>query len=131
MILKRIKDFFSETVVAECGHKTKRKAVIEIDGRKEVFSCQQKKIPFCFDCFLKMRIICPWCGRSIFPGDPITLYTLPEERGLPSGSIFYDVDTREVVGCLNCVDTGADRAGFWVPPGKVKKLPNPFNFFWK
>ena len=87
----------------------------------------KNKVPdYCLDCIGKMAIRCAWCGKPILIGDPVTLYTPEEGAEIPKYAVRYSGDPRCLVGCLrfDCADTGADRSGFWVPPGLVKKVPS-------
>lgn len=74
-------------------------------------------------------IPCAWCGKSIWPGDPVTLYTPLNKNYQPaSGVVTYRQEPRLFVGCLrrNCANSGMDRSGFWVPPGQVLRVMSPF-----
>lgn len=80
-----------------------------------------------------MSIQCAWCGKSIAIGDPVTLYTPEDSYEVPDYAVPYtEGGSKALVGCLrwNCADTGADRAGFWMPgdngEGKVLRVPNAF-----
>lgn len=109
-----------------CGHKTK------LIGKGKVFGQEYisvRKIPFeyCCGCLEKMAIRCAWCGNPILTGDPVTLYTPLKDFVIPDYAIVYKEDPLQLVGCLGwkCADTGADRTGFWVVPGKVRRVPSP------
>lgn len=86
-----------------------------------------------------MAIRCAWCGNRIFIGDPITLYTpLTQELTqnndfqVPENAVVYSKDPLQLVGCLgwNCAESGADRAGFWVPgengKGRVQRVQTAY-----
>jgi hypothetical protein len=76
-----------------------------------------------------MAIRCAWCGNVIFIGDPITLYTpAKKDFSIPEYAKIYTDKPLRIVGCLrwDCAETGADRAGFWMPPGKVHRMPTAF-----
>jgi hypothetical protein len=80
------------------------------------------KPEFCGDCLTAMAIRCGWCGQTIFIGDPVTLYSRSngELPILPDRAVIYDQVRGTLVGCLgwDCADTGADRAGLWLPDPK-------------
>jgi len=128
LIFSYVRKFLSRTVMAKCGHKTKMVDVIEIDGEKITFSLKKGVRPeYCINCLKEMSIKCAWCGKSILPGDPITLYSPRDESKVPEHAVIYKKDPLQLVGCLRwgCADTGADRAGFWVPPGEVQRVMSP------
>jgi len=110
----------------KCGHRTKRCGSVSAYGH--TITTKMKKndtgsIDYCLDCIGKMAIKCTWCGDPIFVGDPVTLYT-PVDRDfdIPKHAIVYNKEPLQLVGCLSrdCADTGADRAGFWLPDDDVK-----------
>ncbi|MEI6627472.1 MAG: hypothetical protein WCL61_02660 [bacterium] len=82
---------------------------------------------YCLDCIAKMAIRCAWCGEAISIGSPVTLYTPKEDYKIPEYATRYQNNAKSLVGCLrwNCADSGMDRQGFWMPPGKVKRVPSP------
>lgn len=103
---------------------------ITVNGDKTVMKLRYhpfKKVSYCLDCVEKMKIVCPWCGKPIFIGDYITLYT-PKDPNfvIPKGSVIYSKEPLRLVGCqrTSCANTGADYCGFWDIPGKVKKFPS-------
>lgn len=121
---------------SKCGHRTR------LSGRVSVFGAavtttmpkQEDGLPeYCLDCISKMAIRCAWCKDPIFIGDPITLYTPTNpDFEVHEHAVVYNKDPLQVVGCLgwNCADTGADRAGFWLPgndgKGSVSRVPTVF-----
>ncbi len=123
-------NIFKKKIVAGCGHKTLEKDTVTAFGA----SCKTKipivdgKTDYCHRCLEKMAIRCAWCGKVIFIGDPITLYS-PRDKNwkMPDYAVLYNKEHNSYVGCLrwNCAETGADRAGFWYPPGKVYRVPTP------
>lgn len=127
----RLLSFFTKKIVADCGHETKKKDKVTAFGENTEthLSAQGGKIPYCHRCLEKMAIKCAWCGHVIFIGDPITLYT-PSNKDfkVPGHAIIHNKDPLQLVGCLrwDCAETGADRAGFWVPPGNVQRVPTAF-----
>lgn len=120
--------------------------MLTIDGHAGVFCALSKTPEYCPECYAKAVIKCAWCGETILPGDPITLYSpgpptelfiSTKEPGeaqqqrqkkdfvVPEHAVIYQREPRLVlVGCLgwDCADTGGDRAGFWVMPGKVQRV---------
>lgn len=135
MFFERIKSLFGagkieEKVIAEeCGHLTPvRRRITAFGETRELKLRDENKNPlYCLRCLEKMVIRCAWCGRAIFPWDPITLCTPKEDFELPSYAVVYSEDPVQLVGCLrmDCAPTAALRAGFWVPPGQVFRLRSP------
>ena len=123
--------FFKKRITTECGHETKERDVIIAFGEKTITKLPVKngRTPYCHRCIEKMAIRCAWCGKVIFIGDPITLYT-PSNKNfkIPEYAIVYNKKPLQLVGCLrwDCAETGGDRAGFWIPPGKVERVPTGF-----
>lgn len=118
-------------VKANCGHKTKLVNKIYAFGSsvKTRIKPNNGKVEYCHECLQNMAIQCGWCDGAIFIGDPITLYSPNNKDYIPQKSaIIYNHNPLTIVGCLrmNCADTGADRAGFWMPPGGVKRVPTAF-----
>lgn len=119
---------YAHPVMAGCGHLTSLKVIVWFGDDFTLTDMSSQNQPeVCGDCLAAMVIRCGWCSGSIFIGDPVTLYMLPREKmpELPEGSVSYlpdyidggDRSYLSVVGCLrwSCADTGADRAGFWLP----------------
>jgi hypothetical protein len=119
--------FFERKIVANCGHKTKKKDRVRAHNGSTITTLpiKNKKTPYCHRCIEKMAIRCAWCGKVIFIGDPVTLYTKIDGCQIPKHAVFYKQNPIQLVGCLRwgCAETGADRAGFWMPPGKVCRIP--------
>jgi len=114
-----------------CGHRTKMEAEVTHKGETYVISLRASdngRPDYCHECLTNMTIRCAWCGNSIRVGDPVTLYMPRETFVVPPHAVRYDEDTRCLVGCLrwNCGASGIDRMGFWVPPGKVERVPSPY-----
>jgi len=120
----------------KCGHRTKRA------GRVSAFECtiitkmpknESGSVDYCLSCLGGMTIQCAWCKDPIFIGDPVTLYT-PRNRAfvVPPHAVVYNENPLQLVGCLDwlCADTGADRAGFWLPgedgKGRVYCVQMPY-----
>lgn len=114
----------------ECGHKTKIKDSVEAFGEKTEIEVPVKngKTLYCHKCLEKMTIQCAWCGKSIFIGSPITLYS-PRDKNekMSDYAVLYNKENNSFVGCLRrkCADSGFDRMGFWHPPGEVYRVPSP------
>ncbi|MEK7658485.1 MAG: hypothetical protein AAB352_01300 [Patescibacteria group bacterium] len=114
-------------IASICGHKTKLFSPVEIFGEK-IFITLKRKFEYCPECLAKMSIRCAWCGKSILVGDPITLNTpVRKDWQVPDYAVKYKKDPLQLVGCLRweCADSGIDRAGFWMPPGKVYRVASP------
>lgn len=123
-------NIFRKKIVAGCGHETLKKDKVAAFGT----SCETEipivdgKTDYCHRCLEKMAIRCAWCGEAIFIGDPITLYSPSDKnRKMPDYAVLHNEEHNSYVGCLrwNCTETGADRAGFWYPTGKVYRVPSP------
>lgn len=115
----------------ECGHKTKIKNSVTAFGQTTVTQVPVNKdgtTTYCHECLEKMAIRCTWCGHPIFIGDPITLYS-PRDKSkkMPDYAVLHSKEHNSYVGCLRweCAETGADRCGFWYPPGEVHRVPSP------
>ena len=114
-----------------CGHQTKLKDRVSAFGESRGYRLipHQGKVEYCHQCLAKMTIRCAWCGKPIFIGSPITLYSpsKPKEFAVPEYAVVYDANRLVLVGCLRweCAETGADRMGFWVPPGVVERVLSP------
>jgi hypothetical protein len=123
--------WFFKKYLARCGHKTKKKDKVTAFGETITTEVPlvDGKIEYCHKCLEKMAIRCAWCGKPIFIGDPVTLYSLTNgTKEMPKHAVCHDKKLNQYVGCLrcDCADTGADRAGFWVPPGVVERIPTPY-----
>jgi len=114
--------------VAGCGHETLREDKMIAFGA----SCKTKipivdgKTDYCHRCLEKMATRRAWYGEVIFIGDPITLYSPSDkDRKMPDYAVLYSSKNNSYVGCFRweCAESGADRAGFWYPPGKVAVFP--------
>ena len=122
--------FEKEKHKADCGHMTKARNWIKAFGAKTITKLPLKdgKTAYCHQCLQRMVIQCAWCKKPIFVGDPITLYS-PRDPNfkVPEHAVIYSENPLCLVGCLgwNCAVTGADRAGFWLPPGQVQRVVTP------
>lgn len=76
-----------------------------------------------------MTIRCSLCAHPIFVGDPVTLFVPAVGSTIPSWATVHSREPLQLVGCLgwHCAESGADRAGFWVPgedgKGRVHRVP--------
>jgi len=134
--MEKLKNLFSWLkprvmgVVCECGDHSKLKKKFKIEGEKVTFRIKyepSKEFPYCLDCVSKMTITCPWCGRPIYVGDYVTLYTPTDPNfKIPEGAVVYSENPLQLVGCQrrDCAETGADYCGIWEIPGKVKRIPS-------
>ena len=120
---------FRRTIKADCGHKTKIKDWVFAfnEGVITELPVEKGRTAYCHKCLEKMAIRCAWCGKTIFIGDAVTLYLQQEDSQTPDYAVFYSQDPSRLVGCLRweCASSGADRSGFWMPPGKVERVPSP------
>lgn len=122
---------FRKTYTANvCRHRTKKIGKVVAHGESHIMSMplsENGNPDYCLDCIAKMSIKCAWCENPIHVGDPVTLYIPNESFKVPEHAVRHDKDERCLVGCLgwNCADSGADRQGFWIPPGKVARVPSP------
>ena len=116
--LKNLKLIDKQLTAKYCGHKTDRYGKIEAYGSsvKTEMPLRDGGVDYCLDCIGKMAIRCTWCGETIFIGDPITLYSTSTQGFQPPEYAIRYKDN-QFVGCLgwDCAETGADRAGFWLP----------------
>jgi hypothetical protein len=118
-----------EKITARCGHEIKsQKGEVTAFGEtiKTIVLVNEENVTeYCHACLSRMAILCAWCGKPIFIGDPVTLY-IPKDSGyrLREGSKIYCENPLQLVGCLRweCAESGADRAGFWYPPGEVYRV---------
>ena len=121
---------FHRPLYCKCGYKTKLNKIVERDEERVRLSIRYrpfKPIPYCLDCAEKMTIICPWCGKPIFVGDYVTLYTPTDPNfKIPEGAVVYSENPLRLVGCQRstCAETGADYCGIWDVPGVVKRFPS-------
>lgn len=103
-----------------CGHKTKQKGEVSAYGSTTdtVMPLNDGTVDYCLECIAGMAIQCAWCGRTIFIGDPVTLFTPKDpEFVAPEHAVVFKEQPLQLIGCLrsSCCDTVADRAGVWVP----------------
>lgn len=122
---------FRKTYVANlCGHRTKLTGQLCSHGHNHTMSmplAENGQPEHCLDCIGKMSIKCAWCENTIDIGDPVTLYVQNESFVIPQHAVRYGEDPIRLVGCLGweCAQSGADRQGFWMPPGIVERVPSP------
>ena len=134
--MKIFLNFFSwlkpkpKEIACGCGHISKMEKEAHVGDKKttlKILYRPNRTPPYCLDCVEKMAITCPWCGRPIFIGDYITLYTPTDPNfKIPEGTVVYSKDPLRLVGCQRpgCADTGADYCGTWEAPGIVKRFPS-------
>lgn len=125
-------NFFRKKVKCNCGHTSPRRKIIFILSEEYSLSFKGKGNPeLCPDCWARMAIKCAWCGKPIMPFDPITLYSPknPDDFEIPKHAVVYSENPLRLVGCLRwegcCLFSHLNRAGFWVPPGKVERALSP------
>ncbi len=129
---------FQKNYIANvCGHQTKQEGVVTSQGESYILKmplADNNHPDYCLDCISKMSVRCAWCEKPINIGHPVTLYLAPSPKEgfkIPEGAVRYfennDEGTECLVGCLRfeCAVSGADRQGFWIPPGKVARVPSP------
>lgn len=120
-------NIFRKKIMADCGHKTFRTDEVSAFGETGELEIAiiDGKAPYCHRCLEKMTIRCAWCSEPIFIGQPITLYSLEDkDQKMPEYAVLYDKESNSYVGCVHCGEM-ADRAGFWYPPGEVKRVLTP------
>jgi hypothetical protein len=113
----------------KCGHTGPLVQEVSIFGQIRQSSLKPDQLDWCNQCLAKMAILCAWCGRPIGIGEPITLYSPRIDKFvIPDHATVYSKEPLQLVGCLRmgCAETGADRAGFWMPPGEVMRVLSPF-----
>lgn len=128
---------FRKTYTANiCKHSTKLKGRIlstEDDFVMGMPFSTDGNPDYCLECIGKMSIQCTWCGKRIRIGKPVTLCAPRDEATFkaPPYAVRYHEDEKHFVGCLRweCADSGIDRAGFWMPPGLVIRVPSPIETF--
>lgn len=114
-----------------CGHKTHKKGPM-YDGKAtsvmEMPLAKNGHPDWCLECIGRMSIRCAWCGEPIVIGDPITLGIPIDEFKVPDYAVKYrEGEEQALVGCLrwDCADTCAELAGYWWPPGAVRRVTSP------
>lgn len=128
-IFKKI--FGPKKIIAQCGHQTKLEDKVSAFGETTITIIkpdEDGKVEYCHRCLEKMAIQCAWCGKAIFIGDPVTLYTpVNKDFAISPHAVIFSKDPLQLVGCLrwDCAESGVDRAGFWLPPGQVYRVPTP------
>lgn len=127
--------FRKRMTASVCGHKTFVKGSVTAFGQttRTVMPLKDGRPEYCLDCITDMAVQCAWCTLPIFIGDAVTLYSPREiEYEVPSFAVVYSEVPPRLVGCLrwDCAQTGADRAGVWLPnsigKGHVKRMPTVF-----
>lgn len=114
---------------ARCGHRTRIFGWLSAygDDGTSCIELWEGQPYWCIDCINRLAIPCAWCGKSIYPSDPVTLYSPLDPAYVPKHerAVRYREDPVTYVGCLrrDCAESGADRAGFWQPPQGVYRQP--------
>lgn len=115
-----------------CGHATNQSGKVTNpfgeEGDLQMPLADNGHPDYCLECVAAMSVRCAWCGKSIDVGDPVTLYVPKESFVAPDYAVRHEEGGHvSLVGCLRweCASSGADRQGFWYPPGKVKRVPSP------
>lgn len=108
------------TIAAICGHGTRREGEVSAYGKTRKIKMplnDDGKADYCLDCIGKMTIKCAWCERPIFIGDQVTLKRPATSFEMPEGAVIHSQNPPILVGCLrlDCTESEADRAGFWLP----------------
>ena len=123
---------FSRKLVAKCGHNTRIKDKVSAFGDyvlTELPVNDDGSVDYCHKCIEKMAIQCAWCGKPIFIGARITLYSPTAKYQVPEYAVTYNHDPSfrlVLVGCVRstCTDFGSfDASGVWAPPGEVQRIP--------
>ncbi len=115
---------------ARCGHRTRVFGWLSAygDDGTELMHLGDQLPHWCTDCINRLAIPCAWCGGSIYPSDPVTLYSPEDPAYVPKhpDAVRYRDDPITYVGCLRsyCAESGADRSGFWHPPQGVYRHPS-------
>lgn len=111
-----------------CGHRSRYKVGHKVDGYRGIWTLGKKR-DYCARCWFAAAIKCAWCGKTILPESAITLMApAAADFKIPDHAVVYKRTPHlQLVGCLrwNCADSGMDRAGFWVMPGKVHRVVSP------
>lgn len=119
------------------GNRCRRRGFLRAAGEKRFCTLPlvNGTIPYTHRDIEQMTILCAWCAQPIFVGDLVTLYSPGEPDYLaPEGTVIYSLSPLRMIGCTrcDCVDTGADYAGQWVPDdekvgkGRVGLMPSPY-----
>jgi hypothetical protein len=106
------------------GIKTKNIISLILDKKGEATHC--------LSCIEDASIRCTWCGGSILPLEPITLYIPCDDDYIaPEYAVIYNPDNtvNRYVGCLrwDCAETGADMCGFWGFDKQVHRVKSPLD----
>jgi len=137
-LLKKI--FNSEVLAIECRHKTKIKGVVDVFLGKSMVPSKSNislnlddngNTSHCIDCIEESAIRCAWCGGTILPGAPITLYCSTDDKfHPPEYAVIYNPENHDkpsYIGCLrwDCAETGGDMCGHWEIDKQVHRELSP------
>ncbi len=84
---------FKKKIVAGCGHKTLKKDKVTAFGEscETTIPISNGNTAYCHRCLEKMAIRCAWCGKAIFIGDPVTLYSpKDEDLKMPDYAVLHN-----------------------------------------
>ncbi|MFM2357945.1 MAG: hypothetical protein RJA61_682 [Candidatus Parcubacteria bacterium] len=137
-MLKMIKHFFAWLLAIpernikhefKCGHRSPRRVKMTVFGVRVESDLQKKNDEYCPTCLAKMAIQCAWCGRPIFPDQPVTGYVLTEEKKasdfkIPPHAFFYT--DNQPLGGRCCAEMFCDCIGTWKAPGYVDTKEVPY-----
>jgi hypothetical protein len=107
-------------VAKKCGHTTDASGPVSAFGVTITteMPVEDGEVDWCLGCLSAMAISCAWCGHPIFIGNPVTLNVARDPKfAVIEHAVVYSEHPFRLVGCLrwDCAETGADRAGFWLP----------------
>lgn len=120
--------------VAKCGHPTSLKgSVYKRDSLKCLYNIELAPSPdWCLDCIQKAIIICPICGGPIFPNEPVSFYSPPDEDHIIlKGVVTVSNEPLILISCAHCVISAVDYRGRWVMPGKVEFWKSALEIAWE
>lgn len=138
-----VKKLMNFKVNSDCGHSTHVKGKLKsfkasFDGGEETTTEISLKLnkngeaTHCLTCIEEASIRCNWCGGTIMPGEPITLYSpAKDDFTPPEYAVEYNPDNRDksaYVGCLrwDCAETGADMCGHWGFDKQIHRVKSPY-----
>ncbi len=101
---------------ALCGHQTLAEGVVTAYGEVLTMPFPRNvtgKFVLCADCLSKKAIMCAWCTRVIFVGEPVTLRQVETGDALQPHAVKHGTDW--YVGCLHpkCQRIHGSAVGVW------------------